>query len=146
MTYQGIYTAGPIDFRRGEFTPGPVEPALVRVGLALGGGVLTRDWVAGSEARRQLVSALEARSASRVLGFIAEEPILRSPVGFLEFTISDHELPAMAALLRLLREAADCEFVTRYRGEVVTHRLLDWLADRLRAEWAADRALAARRV
>jgi hypothetical protein len=146
MNYQGIYTAGPIDFRRGEFTPGPVDPAVVRVGLALGGGVLTRDWVAGSASRAEHVAAIERRSASRVLGFIAEEPILRSPIGFLELTISDHELPAMAALLRFLREAADCEFVTRYRGEVVTHRLLDWLEDRLRAEWAADRALAARRV
>ena len=130
MSLSGQYLVGPIDFQRGEFLPGPVDPAAVRMALILADGVFTADFIADNPIQENRVENLE--QGARLIGFLVNEPVLRQNRGMLEVTIPDHHLIQVAQFFFFLRKAEDVEIVTRFRGEVVTSRVLNWLAERSR--------------
>ena len=137
MSLSGQYLVGPIDFRRGEFLPGPVEPAGVRMALILADGVFTTDAINEDPFRESTVDSLER--GARLLGFLVNEPVLRHDRGMLEVTIPDHDLSQVTRFLHFLRKVEHVEIVTRFRGEVVTSRILNWLAERSRLETLLNR-------
>ncbi|WP_166826182.1 hypothetical protein [Thalassoroseus pseudoceratinae] len=132
MSLSGQYSVGPIDFQRGEFLPGPIDPAAVRMALILADGVLAADYAEDDVFRQGFLESLEHRHS--VLGFLRREPVLLNASRVMTLSIPDYDLTYFERFLRFLREAENVEIVTQSSDEVVTSRILDWLAERSRLE------------